>query len=292
MGYILTRHTDRQEFYIFRGRRKNGKSTLINIITHMLGSLWVGLLQGTLFEKCSYTPADLARMRGKRLAVGAEKESKFRLISPVVKAITGEHTLPIMEKYEAPYDMKVTAKLVIICNKKPKLDVLDDALKERVRFIPFDYFIPPEKRIKDFDKKLLAEEASGILTFMLEGTKVYMSDAISEPKSITRAKADYYSEQDSVRCFVDDRCVKDPSASVARGELFDEYQRYCEDELLEPLNQRDFKQSMERLDFQQHRTESQRLWRGLRLMEAEEGSEARRYLRLVEKSNRSSRRFQ
>src|SRR5215470_9135621 len=83
------------------------------------------------------------------------------------------------------FDMDVHFKLVIVCNKKPRIDVYDEAIKRRVRFVPFDYRIPDEMRVLDFNGKVLAEEASGILNFMLEGAKVYMAGKIVEPKSLT-----------------------------------------------------------------------------------------------------------
>ena len=37
LGYCLTGHTNRQEVYILHGSGANGKSTLLNAITHVLG---------------------------------------------------------------------------------------------------------------------------------------------------------------------------------------------------------------------------------------------------------------
>ena len=269
MGYMLTGYTDRQEFYILYGVKQNGKSTLMPVIEHILGSLSGGASSSTIFEgdgTDTRAQNDLAQMRGKRLVVAQEKQSRFRLNSPLLKEITGDKTTRVMAKYQNPYDMPVKFKLVIVTNLKPNINFMDEALKRRIRFIPFDYIIPDEMRVKDYDAILLQEEASGILNFILEGTRTYMTGEIQEPQAVKNARDDYFMEQNKVACFLKDRTIQEPGRSVGKGQLYKEYLSWCEDEMEEPYNQRLFKKSMMDLGFDEHRTNSEKQWLGLALM--------------------------
>src|SRR5262249_29262847 len=160
------------------------------------------------------------------------------------KEITGDKTTRVMAKYQNPYDMPVKFKLVIVTNLKPNINFMDEALKRRIRFIPFDYIIPYEMRVKDYDAILLREEASGILNFILEGTRAYMAGEIQEPQAVKNARDDYFMEQNKVACFLKDRTIQEPDRSVGKGQLYKEYLSWCEDKMEEPYNQRLFKKSM------------------------------------------------
>jgi len=276
MGYMLTGHVDRQEFYIFWGEGQNGKSTLINFIRHMLGSLATGLMDSTLFENTGANAEyDIASCSGKRLVIGDEMESGSRLNARMLKRLTGDKIKKTRDIYEKAFDFDVRFKLVIICNKKPRIDVYDEAIKRRVRFIPFNYRIPDEMRVLDFDGKLLAEEASGILNFMLEGAKVYMAGQIVEPKTLTRATKGYFKGQDSVDEFIEfGGIARNPDLSVGIGVFYDRYREYCEDAGLDTLGKKELTAILLKLGYTQDRTASKRVWKGLGLADVARSAQA------------------
>jgi len=57
------------------------------------------------------------------------------------------------------------------------------------------------------DRKLVDEEASGILNFILAGTGAYMRGDIQEPAAIKNSKQAYLEEQNTVAVFILDRTV-------------------------------------------------------------------------------------
>jgi len=57
------------------------------------------------------------------------------------------------------------------------------------------------------DRKLVDEEASGILNFILAGTGACMRGDIQEPAAIKNAKQAYLEEQNTVAVFIQGRTV-------------------------------------------------------------------------------------
>jgi putative DNA primase/helicase len=59
-------------------------------------------------------------------------------------------------------------KLVMAGNHKPAIRNIDEAMKRRLHLIPFTITVPPERRDKHLQQKLLAER-DGILAWAVQG---------------------------------------------------------------------------------------------------------------------------
>lgn len=269
-GYYLTGRTDRQEIDIYYGGGANGKSTLINSLSNVLGSYSSTLMSETLFEGLgNHQVADLASMIGVRLAVVHEAESKFRLNAPRVKQLTGGDTIKVKPLYKNPFEMKPEFKIVVLCNRRPNIDAYDDALKLRIKLIPFDYAVPKEKRDPRLLEKLF-DEASGILRFMIEGARTYYAGKIVQPKPVSEATKAYVNDHDSVRSFLRDCTVQDQAGTVSKSEFFDAYVRYCAEEMLNKLKKGQFGKILKGMSYEDTRGANERKWKGLRIREDDE----------------------
>ena len=265
LGYCLTGDTIRQEVYVFYGSGANGKSTLVNAITHVLGPYSGTLMSETIFEGMGgQHTCDLASMHGKRLAVVHEAESKFRLNAPRIKQLTGGDTIKVKALYRDPIEMLPKFKIVILCNKRPNLDSYDSALKRRVKLVPFEFVVPYKDRNPRLGEKLSAE-ASGILNFMIEGARMHFRGEIREPRAVEIATQDYFSDHDSIKSFLQDATIRASSATVSKRELHDAYCQYCNDECLSSVSKRDFGKILIKIGFQDTRGATERRWKGLRL---------------------------
>ena len=272
-GYWLTPDANRQELYILHGSGANGKSTLLNAINHVLGPYAGSLMSDTIFEGSNgQHNSDLASMKDYRLAVVHEAESKFRLNAARLKQITGEDSVKVRALYKDPTVFVPKFKVVIVCNKRPNLDAYDDALKRRIKLIPFDYVVPPDQRDPKLGDKLKAE-ASGILNFMLEGAQMHYRGEIREPAAVREATRNYLHDQDSVSSFLKDATLGTPGATVAKGALYDAYQNYCTDEAMAAVSKGEFGTILKTLGYLDTRSGEERQWKGLRLLLPDEGPE-------------------
>ena len=235
MGYWLTGQANRQEVYILHGSGANGKSTILNAITHVLGPYAGSLMSETIFEGSGgQHSSDLASMQDYRLGVVHEAELKFRLNAARIKQLTGQDTVKVRALYKDPISFKPKFKIVVVCNKRPNLDAYDDALKRRIKLIPFDNVVPTSKRDPKLGEHLEAE-ASGILNFLIEGARMYFNGEIREPQAVREATKSYLGDQDFVSSFLQDCTVQSNGSTVGKGDLYDAYVAYCTDEAVEAV---------------------------------------------------------
>lgn len=272
-GYWLTGSVNRQEMHFFYGEGANGKSTIINAISHVLGPCAGAMMTDTLFDTMgNQNSYDLASLRACRLAVVHEAESRLKLDSAQVKKLTGGDAIKARQLYRDPITFRPQFKIVVLCNKRPSMDAYDEALKRRIKLIPFDYVVPMDKRDPTLEDKLKLE-AAGILNFLIEGARMHYEARIREPKAVTLATREYVFDQDSVSGFLKACAVKEPLATAGVGRLFETYGQYCADEGLPMLSKSDFRKVMIKMGFEDTRSASERQWKGLRLLSDDQSGE-------------------
>jgi putative DNA primase/helicase len=270
MGYWLTGFTDRQECYVLHGEGANGKSTIINSIGHVLGDYAETLMSETIFEtQRGAHSSDLASMRGKRLGVVHEAESRFRLNAPLVKQITGGDSVKTRALYCNPVSFRPKFKMIVLCNKRPDLDAHDAALKRRIKLIPFAKVIPRESRDPKLGEKL-RDEAPGILNLMVQGARRYFRGEIREPEAVRAATRSYFGDKDSLSSFLKDATIPKPGATVSKADLYASYFAYCEEEAMVAISKSEFGGLLKKLGYEDTRTGSERRWIGLKLRDSSE----------------------
>src|SRR3546814_5354433 len=76
-------------------------------------------------------------------------------------------------------------KLIVAGNHKPAIRNIDEAMKRRLHLIPFTITVPPERRDKHLQQKLLAER-DGILAWAVQGCLERSEEHTSELQSLMR----------------------------------------------------------------------------------------------------------
>jgi putative DNA primase/helicase len=270
IGYWLTGFTDRQECYVLHGEGANGKSTIINAINHVLDGYAETLMAETIFEtQRGAHSSDLASMRGKRLGVVHEAESRFRLNAPLIKQITGGDLIKTRALYCNPVSFRPKFKITILCNKRPDLDAHDGALKRRIKLIPFEKVIPRESRDPKLGEKL-RNEAPGILNLMVQGAQRYFRDEILEPEAVRKATRSYFGDKDSVSSFLKEATIRKPGATISKGDLYESYSAYCAEEAMVAVSKGEFGGVLKKTGYEDTRTGTERRWRGIKLRDSNE----------------------
>ena len=129
-----------QSFFILTGKGGNGKSVLVELLMEMLGSYSYILPSGFISKiiKDGGNP-EASNMDCKRVVIISEPESKEPLCCATVKKITGDTKINVRPLYsnQTGIDMKNTS--IMVCNEKPQLDELNDAISRRMSHcvIPF-----------------------------------------------------------------------------------------------------------------------------------------------------------
>ncbi len=244
-GSILLGANTCHGILLIRGTPGGGKSTLISIIEKIIGEENVAHLRTKHLNGRFETSAFI----GKRLLVGKDvpgdtlKENGARLL----KSLVGGDLLQAEIKYN-PAKQKIRGDFHVIIASNNRLRIALDgdekAWERRLRVVDFQN-PKPSKPIPHFAEVLVAEEASGILNWLIEGALVYREEMKKTgilgmtPSQQERVSA-LIEDSDSVRSFVEERVVKDDEATVSSEELLLAYYALCESERWTPVGEHAF----------------------------------------------------
>ena len=267
LGYSLTGSTGEHVFFILYGTGRNGKSTFLDIVRHILNDYATSTpVESILQKRGAGIPNDIARLAGARFVTTVESDEGRKLAESLIKLLTGGDIVTARFLYGEFFDYQPQFKLWVATNHRPEIKGTDPAIWARVRLIPFNKMIPEDKRDKDLGAKLRAE-ASGIVNWMLEGYRLWQSEGHLKPSAtVTAATTDYKNQMDDLGSFLADRCELGPE-SVYNKNLYAAYVTWNEDEGLKPLSNKAFTLRMKERGFTNKHEKSGKIWFGLSLLD-------------------------
>jgi putative DNA primase/helicase len=273
VGYSLTGDTKSQVLFFLYGLGNNGKSTFVITIRKLMGEYGARVTTELfmLRDKNVGGPKEtLANLKGKRYVVASELEDSRRLAISLIKDMTGGETIRADRKYEHEIEYQPTHKLWLVGNHKPIITDTTLSIWRRMKLIPFTVTIPDKEIDPDLPSKL-EEELPGILTWAVKGCLDWQQHGLNEPDAVTTATASYRHEQDILGDFIEDCCVLEPLATIAKSEMKEEYHKWCQDNTMEPITQKTFRARLiERGITDRKGTGGNRLWCGIRLKTEQE----------------------
>jgi len=263
IGYSLTGLTREQVFFLLHGSGSNGKSTMIEVLTTMLGDYASMASMDTFMQKDRETiPNDIARLHGVRFVAATESEHRKRLAEALVKSLTGGDRVVARFLNKEFFEFTPRFKIFLATNHLPNIRGRERAIWRRIRVIPFTVTIPDDEQDKDFVSKLAAEYP-GILRWAVEGCRLWQDEGLAMPDEIKTAIAAYRSESDVLGAFLDERCDLEPALSATASTLFEAYTKWAKRGREYEMSQTAFGRALTERGFKQDRTGSQRFWTGL-----------------------------
>lgn len=228
VGYVLTGSTREQVLFLLYGKGANGKSTFLEVIRALLGEYARQASFATFLARRSEGPRnDIADLAGARLVTSVEASEGQRFDEAVVKQLTGSDTISARFLYQEAFEFVPTFKIFLAANHKPRTRATDFAFWRRMRLVPFDVVIPEAERDKGLAQDLLGE-LPGILSWAVDGCLAWQRDGLPMPAAVAAATEEYRTEQDTIRGFLEECCVRDAQSAVAMKELYEAYKRWAE----------------------------------------------------------------
>src|SRR5258708_4772299 len=132
------------------------------------------------------------------------------------------------------WEFTPTHKLVVFGNHKPRIRCVDDAMKRRLRLVPFT--VSFEGRQDKSLSSTLLSETSGILRWLVEGCVAWQRDGLPEATAVREATGQYFQDEDALGQFLESECVFVPDAKVARREIRDRYVEWSAEAGEPPVN--------------------------------------------------------
>jgi putative DNA primase/helicase len=181
-----------------------------------------------MVSKHDHHPTEIAGLFGKRLAVATETAEGGRLNEALAKELTGSDMLTARRMREDFWQFRPTHKLLLITNHKPKLTGRDNAIRRRLRLIPFTRRFTDAEQDKTLPDKLRAE-APGILAWLVRGCLDWQRHGLPAPAQVTDATADYITGEDVLGAWLAECCVTDDKGDTERAAaLYSDYKSWCE----------------------------------------------------------------
>src|SRR5674476_575013 len=115
-------------------------------------------------------------------------------------------------------------------------------------------------------RRRLMPELSGILNWALAGLAVYRKKGLHPPKAVLASTESYRQDMDVVGQWIDERCDRDPNASIPTSYAYSDYSQWAADEVGWEFKKLTFRRNISDRGFPAEKgTHGQRMIRGLRL---------------------------
>ena len=233
-GYCLSGDMSWESIAFLHGVGGNGKGTAVKATTECAGDYAVRSPMETFMErKHPEHLTEIARLAGARMVTASEIADNAAFNLARLKEHSGnESKLPARFMNKDMFEFDPTHKLTLVGNHKPRLAHVDDAIRRRLKLVPF---LHKPAALDPTLKDRLVVEYPGILRKLIEGCRE-VHQALQRgpgglealvPAAVTAASSDYFTEEDVIASWLRERCVFDPAGQVGVGEAYVDHQTWA-----------------------------------------------------------------
>ena len=263
LGKVFT-----ETLLIATGDGGNGKSTFFNTLARVLGDYSTSVRPALLMTGNQNNGAELAALRGVRLALAAETEEGQRLDVATVKALCSTDRVAANPKYKAPFSFTPSHTLVLYTNFLPRVGSSDRGTWSRLTVLPFNAHLRDTAgERKDFAEILFNRAGGAVLSWMIEGARRFIANGykLTPPAVVREALAEYRKSCDWLGAFIEEDCELGESYAVGSTDLYQRYTAFCQVSGDYRRDSRDFASAMQSAGFVLKHTKKGNQYMGLRL---------------------------
>ena len=210
-------------------------------------------------------PADLMTCFGRRLVVVHETRKRAEIDAAKVKKLTGGDTVTARYMGKDWCTFGPTHTLLLLSNFKPGADARDGGLWRRLQIVPFSVVIPEEQQDQTLAERIKADEARGVLRWIVEGARDYLAEGLHPPAKVVEQTAVYRTASDSFAEFLADCTVTGPAYTVRAGQLIKSHRAWCQLHGLEPMRGNEVADELQARGFRRRKTMHGATYHGLQL---------------------------
>ena len=225
MGYSLSGHATEHTLVFVHGPGGNGKTVFVHTWGWILGDYARTAPMEALTEtRGDRHPTELAHIVGARLVAATETEHNHAWAESRLKQLTGGDTITTRFMYRDFFEYRPTFKICVVRNNPPTLRSTDEAMRRRLRIVPF--LNRPEHPDPDLETTLRCE-AAAILRWMIDGYQWWASDGLGTAACIDAATAEYFSENDHITTWLESETVINPACTTSDKDLYAAWTSYA-----------------------------------------------------------------
>lgn len=227
VGYTMSGSNTEQLLMIVYGRGGTGKSTFISILSHLFGEYAETTSRG-VFGSSKDTGGKanpgFAKLVGSRMVIGMEINDEEKMDEALVKTMTGNETVSTRHLYANEFSFKPQFTIWFTANDMPEVTA-SDSMFRRIRAIPIDKVIPPEKRNRHLVDEITSDSAemSGILNWCIEGCLAWQKEGLGVTEKVEATTAQYKRDMNPVAAWIEENCEIDPDAYIIKNTAWQSY---------------------------------------------------------------------
>lgn len=234
LGYSILGKSNEECMFILHGKTtRNGKSTLLNTIQHLLGDYATVapvelICRGDRARNAENATSTLANLKGRRFVTMAESDTSGKLDEAVIKQYTGGEEITARRLYENAITFMPQFTIWLSCNDLPAVRDKSLFASDRVRVIEFNRHFSDEEQDKTLKAYFESDEAmEGIFAWLVQGYNKYRKYGLGMPETMKPVMRAYAKDNDVVLQFLEDRCEAAEGERVKAKTLYDAYKSWC-----------------------------------------------------------------
>jgi len=270
-GYCLTREVADRKLYICHGKGQNSKSVVMDMISNIMvqDKGYSPLKKTAIIKKDDKRGGganpELMPFQYCRMGAVIETDEKEKLDAPTIKSLTGNDAMRVRDLYKSEITIKPKAKIFLISNHKPEFNTEDQAMKDRIVFIPFyqRFTKNPEntKKVEDMVKNDLDHFFSLMVDY---GSKWWSDKDLTLPSVCSEATNQFIEDNSDIDPWIQEEFIFTPSKEqldtqkeynkckedgLYSSKAYDSYIVWCNENDKPSRNQTEFKKALEQRDF-------------------------------------------
>ena len=231
-GYCATGDISEQVFVVHWGDGSNGKSTILNTVSAVLGD-YAGTAAPQLLATSSANgseahPTGIADLWGKRMVTAHETKEGAVLREDFIKQATGGDKIKARFMRADFFEFDPTHKIQLLTNSKPSVRGQDHGIWRRVLLVAYLQRFGSEEQVaegsatlvgdKHLGARLSGEDArAGVLSWIVRGAVEWaQGGGLKAPDVVREASEVYREEQDRVGQWLRECCELEVAAPGSR----------------------------------------------------------------------------
>lgn len=233
LGYSMLGIACEECMFILHGKTtRNGKSTLLNAIEHLLGD-YASVAPVSIICKQGNKDAEaaspvLAALKGRRFVTMSESNQYGKMDEETLKLLTGGEEITTRALYQTPTTWLPQFTLWLSCNDLPAVNDRSLFASERLKVIEFNRHFSAEEQDKSLKTLFSSQEAmQGIFSWMIKGYFHYKRFGLKMPEQMVEVVRNYQRDNDYVLMFLEEKCEGNCGEDTEKRVLYDAYRMWC-----------------------------------------------------------------
>ena len=226
IGYTVQARKDIPAWFLLHGAGENGKSTVLSVISALLGPAALHQSVGA-FADDGFALADLVN----KLAV-IDDDVRHGTILPddFLKKVSETKQLYANPKWGTRFGFNCSATVLLGSNSWPQTRDLSKGMRRRAYIIPFNHVFRAHEIIPGFAQKIIDTELAGVLVAALHAlTRLRKREQFAVPSSCSYATGQWLSASNQLLVFLQQCYEFQAEAEVLDRDLWSSYSAWCLD---------------------------------------------------------------